>query len=144
MTILEKSLVIKATPDQIEAISLDPPRIPEWYAGVESLEPDGIYPQPQGTAAVVYKSAGATFNLTMTVLELEPGKKFAQKMDGMISGVYQTTYQPQGDATKVTMRFDYEMPGAALGKILDKLVVERMNAKNLEASLASLKTLVEG
>jgi len=36
------------------------------------------------------------------------------------------------------------MPGAALGKVLDKLVVERMNAKNLEKSLSNLKSLVEG
>jgi hypothetical protein len=36
------------------------------------------------------------------------------------------------------------MPGGALGKIVDKLVVERMNARNLEASLENLKALVGG
>jgi uncharacterized membrane protein len=64
-------------------------------------------------------------------------------MEGMIAGSYRTTYEGQGAATKVTMRFDYEMPGAALGKVLDKLVVERMNAKNLDSSLSKLKELVE-
>jgi len=144
MTVLEKSIVINATPDIIDAISLDPNRIPEWYAGVESLVPDGTYPQPGGIAEVVYKSGGATFNMKMTVTELVAQQSFAQQMEGMIAGNYRTTYEPQGGATKVTMRFDYEMPGAALGKVLDKLVVERMNTKNLETSLSNLKKLVEG
>ncbi len=144
MTILEKSITINATPEAIEVISLDPLRIPEWYAGIESLEPDGAYPQPGGSAALVYKSAGVTFKLTATATELVRGKSFAQKLDGMIAGVYRTTYEPEGNVTKVTMYFDYQMPGAALGKILDKLVVERMNIKNLETSLRNLKALVEG
>jgi uncharacterized membrane protein len=143
MTILEKSIMINATPEAIEAISLDTPRVPEWYAGVESISPDGTYPQPGGKADVVYKSGGVTFKMKMTVTELEPGQSFAQSMEGMIAGNYRTTYEGQGAATKVTMRFDYEMPGAALGKVLDKLVVERMNAKNLDSSLSKLKELVE-
>ena len=144
MTILKKSIVINASTQAIEAISLDPSRIPDWYAGIKSLQPDAVYPQAGGSADIVYKSAGATFKLKATVLEFEQGRLFAQKMEGMIAGTYRTTYQPEGNATRVTMWFDYEMPGAALGKVLDKLVVERMNAKNLETSLSNLKSLAEG
>ena len=50
MTILEKSIVINATPETIEAISLDPARIPEWFAGIEALTPDGTYPEAGGGA----------------------------------------------------------------------------------------------
>ena len=144
MTILKKSIVINASTQAIEAISLDPSRTPDWYAGIKSLQPDAVYPQAGGSADIVYKSAGVTFKLKTTVLEFEQGRLFAHKMEGMMAGTYHTTFQPEGNATKVTMRFDYEMPGAALGKVLDKLVVERMNAKNLEKSLSNLKSLVEG
>ncbi len=144
MTILEKSIVINAPVQAIEAISLDPSRIPDWFAGIKSLEPDAVYPEPGGRADIVYKSAGATFKLKVTVLELEQGRLYAHKMEGMVAGTYRTMYKPEGNATRVTMWFDYEMPGAALGKVLDKLVVERMNTKNLETSLNNLKSLAEG
>jgi uncharacterized membrane protein len=144
MTILKKSTVINATAQAIADISLDPARTPDWYAGIKSLQPDAVYPEPGGSADIVYKSAGATFKLKATALELERGRLFVQKMEGMIAGTYRTTLEPEGNATRVTMWFDYEMPGAALGKVLDKLVVERMNAKNLETSLSNLKSLAEG
>lgn len=144
MTQLERSIIINATPNQIEEVSTVPTNVPKWYAGIESIDPDGTYPEVGGTAKLVYKSAGATFNLTVTVTENEPGRIFAQAMAGMITGSYRTVYEPQGDSTKVIMTFNYEMPGGGVGKLLDKLVVERMNTKNLEASLSQLKTLVEG
>ena len=144
MTILEQSTIIKASPDEVESVSTMPSNVPKWYAGIESIDPDTTYPEVGGTAKVVYKSAGAKFNLTVTVTEREPNRVFVQKMDGMITGSYRTLYEPQGDATKVTMAFDYEMPGGSIGKLLDKLLVERMNAKNLETSLKQLKALIEG
>jgi hypothetical protein len=36
------------------------------------------------------------------------------------------------------------VPGGGLGKIADKLVIERMNADNLEKSLANMKAILEG
>ena len=50
---------------------------------------------------------------------------------------------PEGQGTRVTMRFEYEMPGGGVGKLFDRLVVERMNAQNLERSLENLKRLLE-
>jgi hypothetical protein len=35
------------------------------------------------------------------------------------------------------------MPGGGLGQAVNKLMVEKMNAENLEKSLENLKTLVE-
>ncbi len=143
MTILEQSIVIDATPGEIEAVSMVPANVPKWYAGIESIEPDGKYPELGGSAKVVYKSGGAAFNLTITMTEREKNRAFTQAMEGMISGSTRTVYEPQGNSTKVTMTFDYEMPGGGVGKLLDRLVVERMNKKNLETTLKQLKALVE-
>ena len=42
------------------------------------------------------------------------------------------------------MSFEYEMPGGGVGKLVDRLLAERMNAQNLEKSLENLKALAEG
>ena len=144
MTTLERSTLVNSAVDAIEAIMDDGHRLPEWYAGIVETTPDDVFPEPGGRVDMVYKAAGVTFTLTQTSLERVPGQGGVNRMDGMITGTNHLTYTPEGEGTRVTMRFEYQMPGGGLGKVVDRLLVERMNAQNLEKSLASLKTLAEG
>lgn len=143
MTTLERSILINAPVDAIEAITDDARRLPEWYAGIEQAEPDDVFPQVGGKVALVYKASGVTFNLTQTSVERVPGKSGVNQMEGMITGTNRMTFAPEGEGTRVTMSFEYGMPGGGVGKLFDRLVVERMNAQNLERSLENLKGLSE-
>jgi uncharacterized membrane protein len=143
MTTLERSVLINASVDAIEAITDDARRLPEWYAGIEQATPDDLFPEPGGKVELVYKAAGVTFNLTQTSVERVPGQVGVNRMEGMIAGTNRMTFAPEGEGTRVTMRFEYEMPGGGVGKLFDRLVVERMNAQNLESSLENLKRLLE-
>ena len=144
MTALERSIVINGTAAEINAITSDGDRLPEWYAGITKAASDGIFPEPGGKVKLTYKAAGITFELSQTSLEYEAGKVGKYKMEGMITGINEVIFEPVDEGTRFTLKFDYEMPGGGVGKIVDKLVVERMNAKNLEESLESIKALVEG
>ena len=144
MTKLERSIVINATPEAIDAISTDPNRLPEWYAGIQEVKSDGKYPQVGGTVESVYKAVGINFKIKMTSEEYVQGQSMQSRMEGMISGTNRWTYQPEGDdGTRITAIFEYEMPGGGLGQAVNKLMVEKMNAENLEKSLKNLKALVE-
>jgi coenzyme Q-binding protein COQ10 len=144
MTTVERSIFVNAPPEVVTEISQDPYRLPEWYTGIERAEPDGVYPEVGGRVAVVYKAAGISFDITMTAVEHVPGQSQTNQMEGMITGTNYWWFEPEGEGTHVTARFEYQMPGGALGKVADKLVVERMNEENLEKSLQALKTLAEG
>jgi uncharacterized membrane protein len=144
MTTLERNVFINASADAIQAISDDARRLPEWYAGIEKAEPDGVFPEPGGKVELAYKAAGVTFNLTQTSVERVAGQVGVNRMEGMITGTNRMTFTPEGEGTRVTMSFEYEMPGGGVGKLVDRLLVERMNAQNLEKSLANLKALAEG
>ena len=61
----------------------------------------------------------------------------------MITGTNRWDMAQEGNGTKVTLTIDYEMAGGGLGKIADKLIVERMNDKNAATSLENLKAIVE-
>jgi coenzyme Q-binding protein COQ10 len=147
MTTIERSVLINATVDEVTSVAYDAKRMSEWYVGMTSAEPDGVYPEPGGQVDVVYQAAGATFKTKMTSQILErrgDGSAFMQDtLEGMIAGVSRWSYVPEGEGTRVTAAFDYEIPGGVLGKVADKLVVERVNAENLEKSLANLKAEVE-
>jgi len=53
-------------------------------------------------------------------------------------------FVPTEKGTEVTFLMDYELPASYLGKVLDKLFVERENRKDIKESLQSLKTILEG
>jgi uncharacterized membrane protein len=144
MTTLERNVFINASADAIQAISDDARRLPEWYAGIEKAEPDDVFPEPGGKVDLVYKAAGVTFNLIQTSVERVAGQAGVNRMEGMITGTNRMTFRPEGEGTRVTLSFEYEMPGGGVGKLVDRLLVERMNAQNLEKSLENLKALAEG
>jgi carbon monoxide dehydrogenase subunit G len=144
MAIVEKSIYIDVPPEDLFDFGVyNPQRIPEWFAGVESIKPGANYPEIGSTIDVVYKSAGITLNTIGTVVQLERGKVYAAEYEGMAKGVQTWTYEAKGSGTNLTLHFDYEIMGGGIGKIVDKLVVERQNAKNFEQSLKNLKALVE-
>ena len=144
MAKVERSILINASGDKIDEITGDGKRLTEWYAGVEKAEPDATYPNPGGKIVMTYKSGGAKFDITQTVLERIQGQSAKYQMEGMITGTNHWVYTPEGEGTSVKATFDYEMPGGILGKLADKVIVERMNIENLEKSLNNLKVLVEG
>ena len=143
MTVLDRSIVINASTEAIDAVTLDGHRFPEWYAGVQESHPDNTYPEPGGVVNLVYKTAGITFNLSLTSLRIIRGQSLLLRMDGMIAGKSRWVYTPEDGGTRVTCTFQYEIPGGGAGKALDRLLIERMNAKNLEESLQNLKAVVE-
>jgi hypothetical protein len=144
MTTLERSIVIKATPADIDAIALDGNRLSEWYAGMQETKADGKYPEVGGIIDAVYKAAGISFKMKIVSTELTRGQSITLKMEGMITGVNRWVYSPAEEGTLVTVSLEYEMPGGGIGQAVNKLIVEKMNAENLEKSLASLKVVVEG
>jgi carbon monoxide dehydrogenase subunit G len=143
MAKVERSILMNVPSEKIEEITLDGSRLAEWFAGVESAEPDDVFPNPGGKLVTTYKSGGVKFELTQTALERVEGQSATYQMEGMITGTNHWVYTPEGEGTLVTATFDYEMPGGVLGKVADKLVVERMNIENLEKSLENLKKLAE-
>lgn len=143
-TVVERSIFVNASPEALDAITLDGRRLPEWYAGIQEATPDATYPEPGGAVSVVYKSAGLGFNMTMTSLRLVRGQSLLIKLDGMITGKTRWVYVSEGNGTRVNTTFEYEMPGGSIGQAINKLVVEKMNIDNLEKSLNNLKALVEG
>jgi uncharacterized membrane protein len=142
-TVVEKSIVIHATAEDVDAITLDGNRLPEWYAGVQSAEPDANYPEAGTVVNMVYRSAGVNFKMSMTSLRLVKGESLLLKLDGMIMGKSRWFYTPEEEGIRVNCRFEYDMPGGSIGQAVNKLVVERMNVQNLEKSLENLKTVVE-
>ena len=144
MTRIEKSIFINASREQVFDLAYHPKRTPEWLVGMSEVR--DVSPGKVGVGTTyhwTFQMAGVKLNGKTTFLEFDPPNKAVIKTEGSAESIWTWTYEAQGYGTLLTCVVEYTMPGAALGKIADKLIVERTNANNLEQSLKNIKSIVE-
>jgi uncharacterized membrane protein len=146
MAHLKKSILIRAPVERVYALARDPNRWATWYVGLS--EPEKL--TGEGEVGTVVESsyllAGMRFPVTSRVLEdrVSPeGAQWKGKIEGPLAGEHTWTYTAKNDDTQVTAEMEYTVPGKALGKFADRLIVERMTERSLEQTLDNLKLLCE-
>ncbi len=147
MTVIDKTVTINASLAQVEAFMDLPERIPEWYVGIDSVVPEPGYPIEVGTTGqFVAKSAGLTVEskFTLTRREVNGADHIREFLiEGMMTGTNTWTLREEGDVTHLNVIVDYQLSGGVLGKIMDRLFVERTYDNNSEQSLQNLKSMIE-
>lgn len=146
MVHLEKSIVIEAPLDKVAVLAGDPQRWHAWFAGLS--EPDQV--TGDGNAGTVvehhYLLMGLRFPVITRVLEriLTPEEsQWQATIEGPFDGKQHWSYLAEGDMTRVTARLDYTVPGNLLGRMANRLLIERIQERNLEQTLGNLKLLCE-
>ena len=146
MAHLKKSIFVNAPVEEVYAFARDPKRWATWYIGLS--EPKSQ--TGEGEAGTVIEHAllmaGVEFALKTTVLEdhiSSEGARWRGQGEGAFAAEQTWTYTPKDNGTEVTADVEYTVPGRALGKVADRLLIERMNANGLEQTLENLKLLCE-
>jgi carbon monoxide dehydrogenase subunit G len=143
MAVVRHDVRINASPQETMALLSDASRWPDWYPGMTEVEITAPFPEQGGKVAFKVKSFGMSMSITETVLDYQPERLQLLQMEGMLSGRARWELTPDGDGTRLTTTFDYAMPAGVVGKLVDALIVKRMNDKTLEEALNNFKELAE-
>jgi uncharacterized protein YndB with AHSA1/START domain len=143
MAKIQQSVRIRTAPQTTMALLSDASRWPDWYPGMVKIDVAAPFPEPGGKVVFKVKSAGASMQITETVLEYQPASLQLLQMDGALSGRARWELTPDGDGTCLTTTFDYKLPGGVFGKLADAVIVRRMNDKTLKQALSNFKALAE-
>lgn len=143
MATVQRTVEVKAAPDETMTLLRDASRWPDWYPGMTEIDIAAPFPEEGGRVAFKVRSAGMSMAITETVLDYEPGKLQLLQMEGMLSGRARWELAPRGDGTRLTTTFQYTLPCGVFGRLADALMVRRMNAKSLQQALQNFKALVE-
>jgi len=146
MAYLKKSILIHASVEDVYALARDPNRWPVWYVGMSELDELTGEGEVGTTAQFRYTMAGMSFPVTVEVLEDQSdpeGARWHGRIEGPLAGEQTFTYAPDDGDTEVTAEIEYTVPGKALGRVANRLVIERMQARSMEATLDNLKLLCE-
>jgi hypothetical protein len=140
---LSHSVLIDAPPDSVQATAQAVQRWPEWYPGIERVEPDSLFPEPGGRVTLSYRIGQVTGKLMMTLLEVVPGQYTFYVMEGLINGTQRWAYTPDGESVGLAVLFNYRLPPVRAYRGSYVRRVKNKNAENLRAALQNLKSLME-
>jgi len=147
MTTVHATTTINATREQIRPIFFDPARLLERDKNVYRYEQDPDWPSvgAKGEAGfktflmdVTHVATCVAYDLDTMRLEFTTESEQAPK-----PGRWLYTFDEQDGQTTVSLTIEYHLPDTWLGKTFDRLLVERMNKKQVAASLEALKQQVE-
>jgi hypothetical protein len=74
MAIVQRSIQIKASPQETMAQLSDASRWPDWYPGMTELTIAAPFPEKEGKVAFKVRSAGMSIPVTESVIDFQPGK----------------------------------------------------------------------
>lgn len=144
---IERSIEILASPDEVWSIVADWKYSPKLGSYVLSTEAD-----PPGTASVgqkihqVARIGGRKIDLFSEVAEAERPKLLVTRMKpGSLfkAGSMTLTIQSTEDGSLVRFANEYELSFGYLGKVLNKLAIDRAARRSSDELMKNLKKIAE-
>ena len=146
MTKLTKSIETKASPEKVFAFVTDVEKLNEIAKG------DVVFKQTsKGSWGVgttlhsISKQGGSPMEADLEVTEFEKNKKTTMRTVKASKFKLQQTciVEPTANGTKLTFIADYTLPYSVLGRIIDKLKVQKDIEKSIERQLMDGKKALE-
>ena len=132
---------IEAPVEHVWAFLCDTSRWHDWQPRVEALDISGPYDRVGTTYVAKQKMMGFELKTTQTVVEVEPLKLIREHTEqGPMDSVYR--FERDGDATRVIVEGDYEMPGYIPG-FLKGLMTKSFFERQTRHILQDFKALAE-
>ena len=139
----EASATINAPMEKVFDSIADPQKMAQYASSSVLTDINGKPDELGSYAKWDYNVVGMKFHAKTIVSEVDKPRKLVQEMSGAMPGKWIWSLEQEGLAVRVDFTIEYSVPGAILGKIANWLFLGRMNQKNLESTLHSLKVYCE-
>jgi carbon monoxide dehydrogenase subunit G len=139
---IEVDTRVEAPVEHVWAFLCDTSRWQDWIPRQETSEFSGPYDQVGTTYVSTMKMMGSEWKSTNTVVEVEPLKLIHEHTDDNGSMDTYFRLEPQGDATRVVVESDYEMPGHIPG-VLKSFMTKSFFERQMRHMLGDFKTFAE-
>ncbi len=144
---LKDSIYINAPVDKVWEFSHDPHNWATFMAGMS--EPDkitgdgGVGTEVEFTAFTAGVRQHETCRVVEDRREPDGSSHWRSDLSGTSSGWITWDSKPENGGTLVTQEMEYTVPGGVLGKVVDRLIFEKMQERDMLHSLENVKLLME-
>jgi uncharacterized membrane protein len=143
MAHIERQIIIDDSPEKVFRLLLDASRAPEWRVGLEQVSQE--HGDERGVAfSWVSRMMGRRLVGRTVYYDMRDGELIRERSEGMIDMHWEWRLASlPGPRTALQVVIDYTLPDTVLGRIADKLIVERQNEHDVAQTLENLKALAE-
>ncbi len=143
---VEKTITINVPISNVYGMIVNQPeRMVEWWPPIELQE--RVTPPPTQVGSIsryVYNMLGVKIKGQHRVEILCPDERLYVRTISGIDSAFNFVFVWEDEcATRLTVTIDYQLPGALLGQLFNKAMIESENGKNLETGLDHLKEILE-
>ena len=143
MNYLEQSIFIQSSPVNINSIASDPHRWPEWYANIEEVAVDSIFPEVGGTVDLTFSMMGVSVDVRFIQQQFIPAQKSICRIEGRLQGFSRFEVINEDSGSRAVLALKYKSPGGLIFGLASNFLVKELLSSNFETSLRNLKNLVE-
>ena len=146
MTKMSKYIEIEASPEKVFAFMTDTKKLNEIAKGDVEFIQTSAGPWGVGTTLHwVSKQSGSPMEADFEIIEFEKNKKATMRTVKASKLKLQQTcaVEPTAKGTKLTYIAEYTMPYSILGKLVDKLKVQKDVEKSIDRQLTDGKKALE-
>ena len=139
---IRQEILVEAPVDHVWTFLCDTSHWSDWMPRGQFSDFSGPYDQVGTTYLSTMKMMGFEWKQTNTVLEVEPLKLIHEHTDDQGSMDTYFRLEPDGDATRVVVESDYEMPGH-LPAVLKSFMTKSFFERQMHHFLGDFKALAE-
>lgn len=140
-----QSIVINAPVEAVfDLIAHQPERMAEWWPPIELQE--RVTPPPTTIGSIsryVYNMMNVSIRGEHEVRAMTENQYLLVETISGIDSRFEFSFEPEGAHTRLTIQVDYSLPGSVVGQLVNRLIIEDRNLKDLQEGLHNLKHIVE-
>ncbi len=147
MAHLKRTTFIQVPVDALDAIVKDPHRVPDFMVGLSG--PVRVFGDggPGTKAEYMQSMMGMQMRIISRTVEErhnpDGSTDWRWELEGSSWGWMTCHHEPRDEGTEVTTDYDYALPYSVLGRVADRLLIEKRMRRDFEDSLENLKLLAE-
>lgn len=146
MWTIRKTMMIDRPVEEVFGYAANPVNWYQFYVGLS--EPENLVGTGEvgTTMDMKYSMLGMHLPISLEVTKnLREGSScyWSGHIKGAVSSKQSWTYNTEGSGTEVNLDMEYELPGSVLGKVANKLVVQKLMANSMEQTMKNLKDICE-
>ena len=141
MAKVERSININAPVKKVFAYITDPANRMEWLPSTTNIR--DITGLGVGQRwGYTYKMAGISLKGENVVTEFTSDQWYAHKSTGGVVSTWTYTFNPEAGGTRLSLVVEYNIPVPVLGKMAERLVLQR-NEREADFAMATIKERLE-
>ena len=144
---LKHSVHINAPVDKIDEFTEHPNNWPTFMVGMSDINATTERSEVGSEVSFTVVMAGVHLHQSVRTVENrddpEGGGHWRGEFTGGQSGWMTMDFKPDDGGTLVIQEMEYTVPGSLLGRVADRLVIERMQERDMLHSLENLRLLME-